>query len=162
MVQSKLERNCNFGDGVGVGEEGGKEHEVRQLGQMFRMEGKEAGKAPRVFSLRTAYLQYRAVCSGPGRPASWITANRWGLEGLQTTLGTLQLMADAVEAGSHLCSGAHATHLACLHLFNPPITFAIPQGLQIKFLKKADIRPKEGECCLSVHVLTRKAVCAGF
>lgn len=82
MARSKLERNCNFGDGVGVGEEGGKEHEVRQLGQMFRMEGKEAEKAPLVFSLRTAYLQYRAVARaletcvldnskqmGPGEPA---------------------------------------------------------------------------------------------
>lgn len=25
--------------------------------------------------------------SGPGRPASWTAANRWGLEGLQIRLG---------------------------------------------------------------------------
>lgn len=114
---------------------------MRQLGQMFRMEGKQVEKAPRVFSLRTAYLQYRAVARAP-ETCVLDNSKQMGPEGLQTTLGKLQLMADAVEAGGHLCSGAHATHLAHLHLFNPPITFAIPQGLQMKFLKKADIRPK--------------------
>lgn len=60
------------------------------------------------------------------------------------TLGKLQLVPDAAEVGGHLCCGAHATHLARLRLLNPPITSVKPLGLQIKFLRKADIRPKEG------------------
>lgn len=74
----------------------------------------------------------------------WTLANRWDPEGLQMTLGKLRLVPDAAEAGGHLCSGAHATHLACMHLLNPTITSAKPLGLWIKFLRKADIRPKEG------------------
>lgn len=59
------------------------------------------------------------------------------------TLGKLQVVADAAEAGGHLCSGAHATHLARLHVLSPPIKSSKPHGLQIKFWM-ADIRPKEG------------------
>lgn len=46
-------------------------------------------------------------------------------------------MADAAEAGGHLCSGVHGTHLACLHLLCPPMTSAKPQGLRIKLRRKA-------------------------
>lgn len=60
------------------------------------------------------------------------------------TLGELQLVADAAGASGHLCSGALAPHLAHLHLLSLPIIAAKPQGLQITFLRKADIRPKEG------------------
>lgn len=46
-------------------------------------------------------------------------------------------MADAAEAGGHLCSGVHGTHLARLHVLCPPMTSAKPQGLQIKLQRKA-------------------------
>lgn len=121
---------------------------------MFKMGGDEVEKPTWVFSLKTAYLAVQSCCSGPQKPASWIAANRWCLEGQQMTLGKLQMVADVAEASGHLCSGAHAIHLACLHLLNPPITSAMPQGLQIKFLRRADIRPKEREYCHSVHILT--------
>lgn len=126
---------------------------------MFKMEGDEVEKPTWVFSLRIAYLVVQSCCSGPHKPASWIAANRWCLEGLQMTLGKLRMVADVAEPSGHLCSGAHAIHLARLHLLNPPITSAMPQGLQIKFLRRADIRPKEGERCHSVHILARNVAC---
>lgn len=46
--------------------------------------------------------------------------------------------------GDHLCSGTRAPHLACPHLLSPPIASAKAPGLQIKFPRKADIRPKGG------------------
>lgn len=78
------------------------------------------------------------------------------------TPGKLQLVPDAAEAGGHLCPGTHATHLARLHLLNPPITSVKPLGLQIKFLRKADIRPKEGMLSFQFTLRSTMQPVAGF
>lgn len=103
------------------------------LHKILGMEGEGVNKDAWIFLLRTGPFIIQSCCSGPRGPTSWAVANRWGLEGLQMTLGKLQLVADAAEAGGHLCSGAHATHLARLHVLSPPIKSSKPRGLQIKF-----------------------------
>lgn len=63
--------------------------------------------------------------------------------------GGNQLVADAAEAGGHLCSGAHATHLVCLHLLNPSITVAKPQGSRSSSEGRLTSDPRK-QCFLSV------------